>query len=66
MQAIKHLAAKLNATARQFDQDQDGMETMQVVMILAVGAIVTLFLRDAWDEISYWSTGLVHDLVSWV
>ena len=33
MKTLKNLAAKFNTAARKFDQDQDGMETMQIVQV---------------------------------
>jgi len=65
MPSYKTLAAKLNADARYFDQDQDGMETMQVVMIIAVAAIVLLFVRQQWGHISNWAGTLVGEITSW-
>ena len=65
MKTLKNLAAKFNNAARKFDQDQDGMETMQIVMIIAVAAIVLIFVRGQWDAISGWAEGLVGDVISW-
>ncbi len=66
MQLLKNLAAKISTATRQFDQDQDGMETMQVVMIIAVAAIVLLFVRGVWYAIGDWAANLVYDLIGWV
>jgi pilus assembly protein CpaF len=51
--------------ARNFDQDEDGMETMQVVMIIAVAAIVLLFVRQQWGHISNWADTLVGEITRW-
>ncbi|MDB5339231.1 MAG: hypothetical protein JWN70_4850 [Planctomycetaceae bacterium] len=65
MQVFKTLANKINTAARKFDQDQDGMETMQIVMIIAVAAIVLLFVKNQWGTISGWADGLIGQITSW-
>jgi len=65
MQVFKTLANKINAAARKFDQDQEGMETMQIVMIIAVAAIVLLFVQGQWNNISGWASGLVGQITGW-
>ncbi len=65
MQVFKTLANKINTAARKFDQDQDGMETMQIVMIIAVAAIVLLFVKGQWNNIAGWADGLVGQVTSW-
>jgi len=63
MQVFKNLTAKINTAARKFDQDQDGMETMQVVMIIAVAAIVMFFVRDVWYAVAGWTSNLVASVI---
>ncbi|MDB5339230.1 MAG: hypothetical protein JWN70_4849 [Planctomycetaceae bacterium] len=65
MQVFKTLAAKINTAARKFDQNEEGMETMQIVMIIAVAAIVLLFVQSQWGNISGWASGLVGQVTSW-
>ncbi len=65
MQVFKTLANKINTAARKFDQDQDGMETMQIVMIIAVAAIVLLFVQGQWNNIAGWADGLVGQITGW-
>ena len=48
-----------------FHDDEGGMETMQIVMIIAVAAIVLLTVRSFWDEIKGWAQGLVSGTTSW-
>ena len=66
MKTLKNLAAKFSSAARKFDQNQDGMETMQVVMIIAVAAIVLFFVRDIYYVVGDWAATLVNNVVSWV
>ncbi len=63
MQVFKNLAAKINTAACQFDQDQDGMETMQVVMIIAVAAIVMFFVQDVWYAVAGWTSNLIANVI---
>ena len=63
MQVFKNLTAKINNAARQFDQDQDGMETMQVVMIIAVAAIVMFFVQDVWYAVAGWTSNLIANVI---
>jgi hypothetical protein len=65
MKTLKTLAAKFNTAAKKFDQDQDGMETMQIVMIIAVAAIVLLFVQSQWNGIANWASTLVGQVTSW-
>jgi hypothetical protein len=45
--------------------DEDGMETMQIVMIIAVAAIVLLFVKSQWETISGWASGLISQVTGW-
>ena len=53
-----------NAVAR-FHNDQRGMETLQTVMLIAVAAIVLLFVKTYWEEIQDWFSGLVDQVLDW-
>ena len=65
MQAFKTLANKISVAGKKFDRDQDGMEAMQIVMIIAVAAIVLLFVKGQWSNISSWADGLVNEITGW-
>jgi Flp pilus assembly pilin Flp len=41
-----------------FHNDEDGLETIQVVMIVAVAAIVLIALIKFWDQIKNWVKGI--------
>jgi hypothetical protein len=66
MQVFKNIAAKFNTAAKKFDRNEDGMETIQVVMIIAVSAIVLFFVRDIYYAVADWTVGLLNTLLSWV
>lgn len=45
-----------------FHDDEDGMETIQVVIIVAIAAIVLVALLKFWDAIKEWVKGVWTDL----
>ena len=47
---------------QKFDNDEDGIESIQVVMILAFGAVVMVAAWAFWDEISSWAKGKIGEL----
>jgi hypothetical protein len=47
-----------------FHNDEDGMETMQVVMLVALGAFIMIVLNQWGDKILEWAKGLVSDVVA--
>ena len=38
-----------------FDQDERGMETLQVVLIIAIAAMILALIVNAWPAISDWA-----------
>ena len=48
---------------RSFHNDEDGMETMQVVMLVALAAFVMIALNQWGDKILEWAKALVGDVV---
>jgi len=50
---------------QQFHEDEDGMEAIQVVMIVAIAAIVLIFLKAVvWPRVSEWVMRKVEELTS--
>jgi len=37
-----------------FHEDEDGMETLQIVMIVGIAAIILIFTLAFWDKIKGW------------
>ena len=48
---------------RSFHNDEDGMETMQVVMLVALGAFIMIVLNNWGDKILEWAKGLVEEVI---
>jgi Flp pilus assembly pilin Flp len=43
--------------ARQFNNDEDGIEALQVVMIVAIAAIVLIAVMTVGQEVMTWAKG---------
>jgi Flp pilus assembly pilin Flp len=41
-------------SVRAFHEDEDGMEALQVVMILAIGAIILMIFKLLWPSVGTW------------
>lgn len=51
---------------KKFHQDETGMEAIQVVMIVAIAAIVLLVVKSLWDtSIKPWMTNQVTTVTGW-
>ncbi len=48
---------------RSFHNDEDGMETMQVVMLVALGAFIMIVLNNWGDKVLEWAKGLVEEVI---
>lgn len=63
---MKTLKSKLNEqinNLRKFNNDEDGIESIQVVMILAFGAVVMVAAWAFWDQIKGWANGLISQIL---
>jgi len=50
---------------RGFHEDEEGLEALQVVMIIAIAAVILLFIRMYWRQISNWFAGLISQIIHW-
>ena len=50
---------------RSFHEDEEGMESLQVVMIVAIGAVVLLVLKLMWPSIKGWVMSAVGKITRW-
>lgn len=62
MSQIRNTLQQVATRIRQFDNDEDGIESIQVVMILAFGAVVMVAAWAFWDQISGWASGKISEL----
>lgn len=63
MKNLKSQVSALLNQARSFEKDEDGIESIQVVMILAFGAVVMVAAWAFWDQIKGWATGLIAGIL---
>ncbi len=54
--------SNLMNVARQFNNDEDGIEALQVVMIVAIAAIVLIAVMTVGQEVMTWAKGKWTDL----
>lgn len=53
----------LGSSISEFHRDEDGMEALQVVMLVALAAIILIFLKNVlWDRVKNWSEEKVNEL----
>ena len=45
-----------------FHEDEDGLEALQIVMILAIAAIILIFVKTQWGTIKSWATDLLKQI----
>lgn len=55
----------LSQAVRAFHDDEDGMEALQVVIIVAIAAVILGLLKIFWPQIKSWFTGAVNNIKSW-
>ena len=48
-----------------FHNDERGLEALQVVMIIAVAALVLALVKLFWSDVKNWVTSLVGDILGW-
>ena len=58
MNALKNEMSQLNKSLRNFHEDEDGMETIQVVMLVGIAAIILIVVKIFWGQIRDWVRGL--------
>ncbi len=63
MTTLKSQVTALVNKVSNFEQDEDGIESIQVVMILAFGAVVMVAAWAFWDQIKGWATGLIGQIL---
>lgn len=55
---------------RRIHEDERGLETLQVVMIIAIAAIVLALVKYFWDTagnggVKQWVTNLINAILKW-
>jgi hypothetical protein len=55
----------LRTNLKKFHQDERGLEALQVVMIIAVAAIIMLLVKSNYKHIKEWMEDLVTSITNW-
>ncbi len=55
---------RLTTAARNFHDDEAGLEALQVVMILAVAAVALIAVKTQWGTIKTWYDQVMGDATS--
>lgn len=53
----------LFAAVKKFDSDEQGIEAIQAVLILAIAAVAFLTIQPAWDTIRQWAADAIDELL---
>jgi len=49
---------------RRLHEDEEGLETLQTVMIVAVAAIILALLKETWPRIKAWFRASVQQVIN--
>ena len=55
----------LRRAVKKFHENEAGFEVLQVVMIIAVSAIVLLFVKTNWESVKTWANDLIQQILGW-
>lgn len=50
---------------RRIHEDERGLETLQVVMIIAIAALILALIKTTWPTITAWFNKLVQAITGW-
>lgn len=55
----------LKTRLRGLHEEEEGLETLQIVMIIAVAAIILLLIKYFWENIAEWATNFLGAVLGW-
>lgn len=55
--------SSIRIALRRFHEEQDGMDSVQAVMILAVSAVALLAVKNSWPTIRDWMNDTMDELL---
>lgn len=53
----------LKQAAAKFHNDEDGLEALQIVMIIAIAALVLIAIKNKWPEVRDWMNEQVDGIM---
>ena len=58
------LMKRAGESVKKFHNNEDGLEALQIVMIIAVAAVALIFVKTNWtDNIKPWAEDLIEQVV---
>jgi hypothetical protein len=54
---------RLRRSIRKFHEDEAGMEALQVVMIIAIGAVILLAIVKLWPTVKSWFSEQTSEVI---
>ncbi len=60
---MSHLISRTSALIERFHSDEEGVNTLEIVMLLAVAAIVIAAIFVFWNQIWNWAKGLLDSTI---
>jgi len=51
---IKNRLSAAKTGLKKFDRDEKGLEALQVILIIAIAAIILALLKTYWQEVKTW------------
>jgi Flp pilus assembly pilin Flp len=49
-----------------FHEDERGLEALQVVMIIAIAALILAFVKTFWGDVKTWFKQLSDPIIQWL
>lgn len=61
---MSNLTSRISALIERFHSDEEGVNTLEIVMLLAVAAIVIAAIFVFWNQIWKWASGLLNKVLT--
>ena len=56
---------RIKAGLKRFHNNEEGLEALQVVMIIAIASLFLIAVKFQWQTIETWYKGLVEAITGW-
>ena len=61
---MKKVMTQIRARVARFNKNQKGLETLQVVLIIAVAAVILALVVNQWPAIKEWAEAAIEAITS--
>ena len=62
---MRNLLQKTKTYFQKFNENERGLEALQVVMIIAIASLFLIAVKFQWQTIETWFKGLVEAITGW-